>query len=126
MKYAPLTDLTVPYADTTDADRAYRDREAMRALAELRLPDGSPMELEVGCDEWQHDCPCGYSAGSSNCPWGRTFDEVMEECCCPPGWVVWSASVGFEPPRETLFGPASLHPADAILLAARALEADDE
>lgn len=39
-RYAPSTDLNIPYDETTEEDRAYRDREALCALAELRLPGG--------------------------------------------------------------------------------------
>jgi hypothetical protein len=125
MPYAQETDLTVPYAETTEAGRVYRDREAMRALREFRLPDGSPLQLEPGADVWEHDCPCGYEPTGA-CPWGREFNEETEECCCPDGWVVWRVAIGCDDRGREIWGPIALAPADAILLAARAVEATAE
>lgn len=100
-------------------------REVWRVLRECRLPDGSPLQVDPDADVWGHDCPCGYSPGGA-CPWGREFNEETEECCCPDGWVVWRVAIGCDGRGHEIWGPIALDPADAILLAARAVEATAE
>jgi hypothetical protein len=121
MTYAEKTDLTVPYAETTDLDRAYRDSEAMRALAEVRLDqhDDAALSPQLEGPQLSFDKPC---EATGKCFWGVPTDA--QEACrepddedaplpCDPGW--WFVCTGL-----AYNGVYAAHPADAILLAARA------
>ena len=117
MTYAPNTDLAVPYSETTDEDRAYRDREAMRALAEVRCQTRDYGDALVPIHETTER---GYAPPCDDggpCIWGIP-DDAQAACYgtvlmpCAGGW--WFVCTGHD-----WDGVFALHPADAILLAAR-------
>jgi len=119
--YAPNTDLAVPYAETTDDDRTYRNHEAMRALAEVRCQAAEHGDALVPIHE---KVELGYAPPCEDggpCLWGISDDE-QAVCCnpekgtlqlpCAGGW--WFVCTG-----DDWDGVFALHPSDAILLAAR-------
>ncbi len=123
MKYAPNTDLSIPYAETTDIDRTYRDREAMRALAEVRLAryDDASLSPQLELPGYWFDPPCCNGECWWGVPEGRRdaccdsedeFDLPGQPIPCAGGW--WFVCTG-----SWHAGVYALHPADAILLAAR-------
>jgi len=96
----------------------------MRALAEVRVKggDNEPLTPQLERPGYGFDTPCAING---RCLWG--VEEDGHEACrepedentylpCAGGW--WFVCTG-----SAWEGAYTLHPADAILLAARALEA---